>query len=314
MPASPQFPDLPATWIETTEVLPSSGTFMRIWSRRDLTTRSRHDLTTGSRNGLAQNPRVLFVVHGFGEHSDRYRHWPFYLNNDVDQIVTSDLYGHGKSPGGRGSCRTSEDWLSGIELAFKHAESNLRQQFSGARVAVLGHSFGGLLVIEMCRQKRWHNVKHIFVSAPLMGLVTQPPAWKTAMGRMIEPLFPQLPLVNEISPEVVSHDPLVIQTYADDPLNTDKITPRAYVQMTELMERTRQETSPLGYPLTLILPGADPLVDARITFKWFQKLETDSSTPKNILGFPGFRHESFNEVHKAIVFNALSNQLAGIFK
>lgn len=298
MPASPFFPKLPGDWSEQTEVLRPEGrpgTFIRLW--------------TSAEAFKKETPKVLMIVHGFGEHSGRYSHFPFYLRDSLDAIGLLDLYGHGQSEGARGSCRSAEDWLGGIELTLKWLESSFRKQGRSPQIKVLGHSFGGLLSLEMARQKRWHGVKELFLSAPLLGLVTLPPAWKTKLGALIEPLLPQLPLKNEIPPEVVSHDPDVIRNYVQDPLNHDKVTPRAYTQMTELMAQNLSKHQALGLPLTLILPGADPLVDERLTARWFGQLEIDPSSPKRLELFPGLRHEAFNEIEKGRVFTAFARAL-----
>lgn len=289
MPASPRFPDLPAGWRESTEKLAPLDVFVRTWSREP----------------RSKEPRVLFLVHGWGEHSDRYRHWPFYLQDQVDQIVISDLYGHGLSPGAKGSCRTNEDWLGGIELAFKTMESRLRSEGLRPQTAVLGHSFGGLLTLELARQERWSSARELFLSAPLLGLVHEPPAWKTFLGRLIEPLAPQLPLANDIDARVVSHDADVVAHYRTDPLNHGLITPRAFDQMSEMMQRQASMTSPLKWPITLISPMADPLVSEPTAARWYQRLDTTDTTPKNRITLPNFFHESFNELQKDQAFAAL---------
>jgi alpha-beta hydrolase superfamily lysophospholipase len=297
MPASPQFPNLPQDWRETTERLAPLGTFVRMWSR----------------SSLPVNPRVLFIVHGWGEHSDRYRHFPFYLQAEVDMVVATDLYGHGESPGAKGSCRTSEDWLGGVELALKSVESRMRSNGHTVRSVVLGHSFGGLLTIELARQKRWHHAQHLFISAPLLGLVNEPPKWKTWLGKILESLAPQFPLANDVEPSMISSDAAVVTHYRFDPLNHGLITPRAYQQMTEMIERNLEKTSPLDYAITLISPGADPLVSEKVSSHWFSKLDATDAHKKSHLKFPGLRHESFNEVEKEKVFAEFAARLACIY-
>lgn len=293
MPASPRFPELPSGWKETTEKLEPSGHFVRFWTKEP----------------RSETPRVLFLVHGWGEHSDRYRHWPHYLQNEIDMVVVSDLYGHGRSPGAKGSCRTSEDWLGGVELTLKTLESRLRSEGRKASIVALGHSFGGLVTLELARQERWSAVTELFLSAPLLGLVHEPPAWKTFLGRLIEPVAPQLPLANDIDPAVVSHDPDVVAHYAADPFNHGLITPRAYQQMTEMIERQVTLSSPLKYPMTLLSPLADPLVSEPTAAKWFQKLDASKSVPKQRVTFTGFFHESFNELEKERAFTELASRL-----
>ena len=78
--------------------------------------------------------------------------------------------------------------------------------------------------------------------------------------------------------------------------------------MRALMDSAREMSFAFPAPLQLILPGADPLVDERVTFKWFQKLDYDTRDKRVLHSFPGFRHESFNEVDKELALHALEQQ------
>ncbi len=190
MSASPQFPDLPPGWTE--EI---TG-FRRIWSAK---TPSNKQLT---------------IVHGFGENSNRYRHYPHYLRFQFSKITAVDLPGHGRSPEKRGDCNRFSDFENRV-LEVLEPGGN-----------ILGHSFGGLVVLKLLMDGKLTQQSSILISAPLLKLAVPAPYFKALAGRWMEPLLPHLQLENEIDPVVISRDPLVVEAYGKDPLNHSKITPR----------------------------------------------------------------------------------------
>lgn len=303
MPASPIFPDLPADWTENEIKVVNGSIHLRQWLKRQRSPEGR--------------PKALFVVHGFGEHSDRYRHLPSELGAHVDVVIAFDHWGHGKSAGSRGDTERAATWLDTTLGAWKEAQKICPEH----DWTWLGHSFGGLITLALLHRSLLPPVQNLFVSAPLLALKMKVPPIKKKMGELIEPILPHLSLKNEIDPHVVSHDLTVVKHYKDDKLNHDRITPRAFLEMNLLMDEVRawnpakyapvtqglsgQVAAPL---LNLILPGADPLVDSATTREWFLRLD-ESQQPKKLFELPGFFHESLNEKERALAFNILRTQM-----
>jgi lysophospholipase len=272
MSASPDFPDLPQGWSEEIQ-----GT-ERVWSCKK------------------QNLKSLLVVHGFGENSNRYRHLPFYLQNQFSKITALDLPGHGTSPEKKGDCDRFSDFTDRVTKSLKPEMTH-----------ILGHSFGGLVVLKLLKMDALKSMKSVLVSAPLLKLAVPAPALKAFAGRLIEPLLPHLQLENEIDPSVVSRDLKVVDWYSKESLNHSKITPRTFVEMTKAMKEISQWKGPLQQKFGLILPFGDRLVDPSFNFKFFNELQIEKSGSKQLLGFPGFFHESMNDLGKGLVFNALED-------
>lgn len=288
MTASPHFPDLPPHWQES--IYKTAGDSLQ----------ARHWFDESKREGQVR--RTLFIVHGFGENGNRYRHWPHYLDGIVSSIFALDLPGHGLSEGKRGDCESAATFHRALTRSF-HDLSPLAE----GSVHGLGHSFGGLLVLSLWRERLLPPMNSVIVSAPLLGLAQEPPRIKRSVGEWIEPLLGHLSLANEIDPAVLSREDSVITRYTNDPLNHDRITPRTFVEMTRLMKEVSAWEGPVDRPFSMILPLGDRLVDAGKSFRFFRGLQTTGRGKKVLHTFPGFYHESFNDKDRALPFNALGN-------
>lgn len=292
MSASARFPDLPTHWHEGTFKVLDNRYHIRLWKDQNHT-----------------GGRVLVIVHGFGENSNRYRHFPHYLNHQFDTIVAIDLYGHGLSTGARGDSQDfsnfTDDVINGINEALTGVVGELHW---------LGHSFGGLITLCLLKSGHLKKFKSVAVSAPFLALAMIPPAAKVFFGRLLEPVLGHLSLRNEIDLRVLSHETSVIAAYAADPLNHDRITPRTFVGMTRAQTEIIGWHGPIQQPFLCMIPLADPLVDARTSLRFFNQLKVEGSGQKNLQTFAGFFHESFNETHKGLAFNAYSNFIESLPK
>jgi lysophospholipase len=285
MPASVQFPQIPSDWVDNAGN--EDGIFYRHWQ-----------------NPKSKTGKSLFVIHGFGEHSGRYEHFPFFLNSIVDSIFVFDLPGHGKSKGPRGHIEKFDLIIACATSMFK-----LAQTLNSNKWYWLGHSMGGLIALESLIQNQNLNVSKVTVSAPLLDLAAPVNPVKKALGLLIEPLLPRLPLKNDIDEDVVSHDKGVIAAYATDPLNHQVITPRMFKEMSKAMLDTKNWTGSFNYSVQFLIPLADPLVSWKSTFDFAAKMKVATGKIKEIQTFPEFFHEGFNEVNKGLFFNALSGWL-----
>lgn len=284
MSASARFPELPSHWSESKSLVAQGKIHVRHW-----------------KNPKSKIGRNLLVVHGYGENSNRYRHFPFFLDDLVDSIFAFDLIGHGLSTGARGDCQRYSDYTDTLMMAVNEVLANVPGSCHW-----FGHSFGGLITLSLMKNSRLEAMKSVIVSAPFLALAYPPPPAKKFFGELIEPILGHLSLKNEIDLGVLSHDPSVAQAYAGDPLNHDRITPRTFVQMTKAQTEIRAWKGPIDKELLVILPLADPLVSAQTTFQFYMNLTSTGLGKKVLQEFPGFFHESFNEKDKSLAFNCLS--------
>lgn len=291
MSASPEFPGLPSGWAEEILKTHDNKFSIRFWSRS-------HSV---AKQGLV-------VVHGFGEQSSRYEHFPHYLRSEVDFVAAIDLLGHGLSSGVRGHCDSFEQVLTGCLAALDRVKAHIQQTPSPHREAKIhwfSHSFGSLVGIHLLARMPAQGFSSAAICAPLMGLSMPVPPVKKIFGELVAmvPGLCSLPLKNEINPLHISHDLSVSNHYSTDPLNHDKVTPRMFVEMTAAMIQSRQAQVPDRFPVLLFVPQDDKIVSAGTTLAWAreQKLK--------LISWPGAYHELFNDTDKAPAFNALSSWL-----
>jgi alpha-beta hydrolase superfamily lysophospholipase len=89
---------------------------------------------------------VLLVVHGQGEHSGRYQHFPHYLKGRYSRMVFFDLPGHGKTSGTRGYVPEFAVFYEAVSAVYEYL-----LRFNPKAVHLFGHSLGGLIALGLKR-------------------------------------------------------------------------------------------------------------------------------------------------------------------
>lgn len=298
MTASKNFPNLIDSWVEESQYLQVSNQkiFLRIYRRKET--------QMGIKN------RSLFIVHGFGEQSDRFLHWPFYLHTSLDSIGIVDLPGHGKSEGPRGHIENFEQFSNAALAAFKEFEKNTTKLFGKSQLHWLGASMGGLITIRTLIKEQTLPLTSVIVTEPQLGIAVQVPPLKEKMASLLEPLIGRLPLKSEIILETLSHDSDVANRYANNPLNHSLITPRLYIKMKNEMENLEKDSIEFSYPFMMLVPLNDQVVSWKKSLAFFNRLKIKSGLKKSLSTFPNFYHEIFNEVGKERPFTALEDWLS----
>lgn len=292
MAASNTFPKIPPDWLDQSEMINRQKLFVRILRKQKMS-----------------SGRVLFIVHGQGEQSDRYEHFAFYLQHSIDAIILLDLPGHGKSLGIRGHIQSFDQYSDACLTALQHGVEQLRSAFGSSKLELhwFGHSLGGLITLRTLLKKQDVTLKSVTASAPLLGLAFNPPPLKKFFGILIEPLLGSLPLTNELDARDVSQDPSVIEAYISNPLNHSKVTPRFFVSLTREMELMKAPATEFAYNLLVISPLGDRIVSWKSAFQFFERLKMKIGVKKELHTFPNFSHEAFNELEKNRAFLCLEN-------
>lgn len=298
MTASLHFPNLPSDWVEKENQIDPSQ-FARIYHRADLAGRPKL--------------RVLFLIHGFGEHSGRYLHFPHFLQNSIDVMIAPDLPGHGNSKGNRGHFESVEDLHEAIDLTLTSGMKWLKTQNSEIEIHAFGHSFGGLLLAHSClvtKSLRRHTLRTVSLSSPFLGFGFPVPELKKRVGLLVEPFLGWLPMKSEVDADDLSHDPSVIEAYKKDPLNHSWITPRTFIHMNTMMDEVQESRLDFPCPWALFLPTHDPIAKVETSRSFFEKHSRKKEIPGRLFELSEFLHEGFNEVGKEVAFEKLALWLA----
>src|SRR5205823_8471910 len=97
--------------------------------------------------------------------------------------------GHGRSGGRRGYLSRFSQLLGDLQ-AFRRA---VRHRTDRPQV-LLGISFGGLVALRYVETQPSDPIAAAVLACPWLGLAFRPPAWKRLAGRVLQDLWPTLPV------------------------------------------------------------------------------------------------------------------------
>lgn len=205
--------------------------------------------------------RDLVIVHGYGEHGGRYLERARRFAASGFRVTIPDMRGHGRSSGQRGYVRDFTEYVDDLRhvLDVLHADPQ--------RTAILGHSNGGLITAAYLVDAPIH-VRAAVLTAPLLEIAVEPPAWKKQAGKLLSRVLPVVSLPSEIQPDVLSHDPKVVADYRTDPLNHHVNNARWYTEVLRTGERVFAGARGVTLPLLLIAAGDDRLVSTPAARRW----------------------------------------------
>lgn len=219
---------------------------------------------------VPERPRgALVFVHGLGEHVGRYAETFAELAVRGWASWGADLRGHGRSGGPRGHVERFEDYLLDVDALLEF----VRVSDPRSRVALVGHSMGGLIVLRALRLSPG-AVEAAFVSNPALAPhpSLRPPWWKSGLARLLSRFFPATRFETGIDPRDLSRDPAVGEEYARDPLVQRRVTARWYVEVDRAGGREAAEREAPTVPVRVLLSSDDRLVDPAVTESWARRL------------------------------------------
>ncbi|MCE4535784.1 alpha/beta hydrolase [Pelomonas sp. P7] len=268
-------------------------------------------MTTTTDDGLPLHARYwpaaasargqVLLVHGLGEHVERYAHVAAALNAAGWDVHGWDHRGHGRSPGPRGDIPDHDALLRDTARVI----DTVRRP--GGRFVLLGHSMGGAVAARFAAEAL--SPRPAACSRPLDGLVLSSPALDPGLSgaqklalAVAERLAPGLAVGNGLKPEWISRDTAVVQAYAADPLVHDRITARLTRFIVDAGHRAIADAPRWQVPTLLMWAGADRCVAPRGSEAFA------AAAPANVVAtrpWDGLYHEIFNEPEKAEVIATL---------
>lgn len=223
---------------------------------------------------------TVVVVHGLSEHSGRYDPHARYLAEAGLEVIAYDQRGHGASAGARTHLERFTDLLDDLEDRLEEAAAE------GLPVALLGHSFGGLVCLRYAVDGR-EPPRALVLSAP--ALDADIPAWKRWAARGAGTVLPGYRIPNDLRPEQLSRDPAVGEAYLADPLVSRSTSARFALESLRAMEEVRSRLRALRIPTLVLHGGADTIVPPQATAPLAELPTVDR------LLYPALRHEILNE-------------------
>ena len=255
---------------------------------------------------------VVFIVHGLGEHIQRYETIARMFNARGLAVYGLDHQGHGQSEGDRLFVEKfndfATDYLDYIDKVLDTTEwFGVDQQCRRVKLSdlprfLLGHSMGGAITLAIAERSvgrfLWNG---IVLSGPALKVE---PAVATpttvALSKMLSQILPKMP-VNSVDSALVSRDPVVQERYMRDPMVSQTgCTARLAAEMLLHMPRLMNLASTLTNQSFFLVHGSDDkIVMPEGSVEFYHECKSEDVDLKM---YPQLYHELLNSMEFETVF------------
>jgi alpha-beta hydrolase superfamily lysophospholipase len=235
-----------------------------------------------------QAPRaVLAVVHGVGEHSDRYKNLVDCLLPEGYAIASYDHRGHGRSSGQRGHIHSWNDYRLDADNFLKQ----VRQDFPALPLFIYGHSMGSLVVLDYIEHHP-EGFKGVIISGTAIQPTDAAPPATILMAKVLSGVFPKMTLKMPIDGSALSRDPQAAKAYNEDPLVHSARSVRWGAESIKIITSIKSRASEIKLPILFVHGEADQVVSAAGAKDMYAMV---SSPDKTLKIYPGGKHEPHND-------------------
>jgi alpha-beta hydrolase superfamily lysophospholipase len=202
-------------------------------------------------NELTTPTRTLIIIHGLGEHQDRYQHVAEHFVKDGFQVYSYDQRGHGKSDGQRGHSPGIISNMRDLELVI--------ESIPHENLFLYGHSFGGNVVANFLIRKDCASLRASVLTGSWLRLYQEPSKLDVTMASVMNKIYPKFSQNSKIDSKNLSYIESVCEDYDNDPLVHDKITAGLFKSFHASGIYAIENASNLSTP-TLVIHGSDDFI------------------------------------------------------
>ena len=199
---------------------------------------------------------ILWVC-GWSDHRTRWRAVGERLRDGGYAPYLLDPRGHGDSGGARGHLSRFSQLLGDLQ-AFRR----LVRLRNAVPQVLLGHSFGGLIVLRYLETQPSDPVAAAVLSSPWLATAARVPLVKRMLAKLLADLWPSVRISTGIPSAHLSRDPAVGAAYDADPAVHHGMTPGAWREIQWAQRVIPIDAHRLECPLLFLLAGADRIADA----------------------------------------------------
>ncbi|MDV3350584.1 lysophospholipase [Leptothoe sp. LEGE 181152] len=232
---------------------------------------------------------ILALVHGFGEHCDRYSTVTTALTQAGYAIFGFDNQGHGRSEGQRGHINRWQDYRDNVRAFL----TQVRQHEPNLPLFVLGHSLGGLIVLDFALNAP-QGLTGIIISGPPIRPVGIAKPYLVVIARALSGIWPRFSMDVGAGAETLSRDPAIVNQTEDDPLTHSMATVRWGTECLVAIATVRRNIAQLQVPILLVHGSADKVNDVEGSEEIFARITSD----KTLKIYPGSYHEPHNDLDR----------------
>lgn len=235
---------------------------------------------------------VLINLHGLGDHSSLYPTIASHFPECGIAVYAYDMRGNGRSPGQRAYLNHWREYRGDLRAFVQQ----VRGWEPDSRIFLLGHSLGGLVVLDYALEHP-DGLAGVIAAAPPLGKVGVPP-YLMALGRVMSRLWPRFSLQVGMDLSGLARDPAVIETVMADPLFHRRGTARLSTEVTAAISRVQAHAEDLQVPLLILHGTADRMVPPDGSRDFFSRVNQPA---RKFREYPDGYHGLFADVNHAEV-------------
>jgi len=237
------------------------------------------------------NPKAsIVIIHGYGEHCERYDHVAERMNAQGYSAYSYDHRGHGESPGKKGYIPSFKSLVEDLDAYLCH----LHGAIQNTPTILFGHSMGGLVLTEYVIAYKPEVDGLVFSSPGVKPDENVAPLLQKVSG-LVATLLPSLP-VHFLDPAGVSRVESEVEKYRTDPkVFHGKIVARTGHELVETMKHASSNLNALTLPMLVLHGTEDPIVPVESSHLM---MEHATSNDKTLKLYEGDFHEVFNDQSK----------------
>jgi alpha-beta hydrolase superfamily lysophospholipase len=239
----------------------------------------------------AKGAVVLF--HRGHEHSGRMGHLADELDLPDYAVFAWDARGHGRSPGERGFSPSIGTSVRDVGSFVQHIAAEYGIPVES--MAVVAQSVGAVLVAIWAHDYA-PKIRCMVLASPAFKVKLYVPFARTGLTLKYK-LSKHFFVNSYVKPQFLTHDPERIASYRSDPLITRPIAVNILLGLYKASERVVADARAITVPTQLLISGADWVVHHGPQHRFYESLGTPI---KERHVFPGFYHDTFGELGRAV--------------
>jgi acylglycerol lipase len=234
---------------------------------------------------------IILLVHGLGEHGDRYKYVYQRLVPEGYAFFAPDHRGFGRSGGNRGHVHRFSQYIDDL----KQLHAIVEKEFPETPKVIYGHSMGGLITLAYAMAYP-DDFSRIIASSPALANPPRAGRLVLAMMKLLSRVYPTFSQNSRGDDAGLSRDPAEIERARKDALIHNRVTARWATEFFKTQRSVSRNPGRITPAAILMLQGTgDTKVIPEATRAFFDRLDVQDKTYR---GYAGFYHELHNDLHR----------------
>ncbi|MGN0863609.1 MAG: bifunctional alpha/beta hydrolase/class I SAM-dependent methyltransferase [Stenotrophomonas koreensis] len=250
--------------------------------------------------------RAIVLLHRGHEHSGRVAHLVDELDLPDTAFFAWDARGNGRSPGQRGDAPGFDALVRDLDSFIAHigAEHGIAVE----DIVVIAQSVGAVVAATWVHDYA-PRLRALVLASPAFKVKLYVPFARPGLA-LLQKLRGNFFVNSYVKPQWLTHDPVRVDSYRNDPLITRPISVRVLLGLYAAADRVVADAQAISVPLQLLVSGADFVVHRGPQDRFYERL---SSPVKQRLYLPGFFHDTLGERDRAPALAAIRSFIQARF-